>query len=285
MTGRGEENAGLPSFFQDNPWLDVLAQRGAEPTPDFAAPRASPAPAVSRATPVIEPEPIASSPTTTPTAMQPLVSFPRELVVRLGVPSELLEAIRELKEAVIMALSVSQRQATSVPIYIPISVAQMAQAPQVSASPSKPVPPLSPTPCLQHFPPLVGPGREAEPGASGEVICPKCGRPGKLYKHKRGRRAYVLVLHGRQKCYLGPADRVKVNWPSLARRSLLNSAQHGQAGILSPPGLRPSPQVLSAAQQPNWPPLAERWCPGRDLNPGPLARKARMLPAYTTGAP
>lgn|GEM_PF-4601589 len=90
------------------------------------------------------------------------------------------------KEAVIMALSVSQRQATSVPIYIPISVAQMAQAPLVSTSPSRPVPPLSPTPCLQHFPPLVGPGREAEPGASGEVICPKCGRPGKLYEHKRG---------------------------------------------------------------------------------------------------
>ena len=158
MTRRSEKEPDLPSFFQDNPWLDILAQREAEPAPDFVASRASSAPVVKGATPVIEPEPVASSPTATP----PSASFPRELVVRLKVPSELLEAIRELKEAVIMALSVSQRQATSVPIYIPISVAQMAQAPQVSASPSKPVPPLSPTPCLQHFPPLVGPGREAE---------------------------------------------------------------------------------------------------------------------------
>ena len=124
MTQRSKENGGLPSFFQDNPWLDILAQRGAQPAPDFVASEAPSAPVVSGATPVIEPEPTASSPTT-----PPAVGFPKELVVRLKVPSELVEAIRELKEAVIMALSVSQRQATIVPIYIPINVAQL--APQV----------------------------------------------------------------------------------------------------------------------------------------------------------
>ena len=56
MARRGEEEPSLPSFFQDNPWLDILAQRGAELTPDFVASEASSAPAVSRATPVIEPE-------------------------------------------------------------------------------------------------------------------------------------------------------------------------------------------------------------------------------------
>jgi len=168
MARRGEKNASLPSFFQDNPWLNILAQRGAEPTPDFVASEAPSASAVKRTTPVIEPEPIASSPATTP----PPASFPRELVVRLKMPSELVEAIKELKEAIIMALSVSQRQATIVPIYIPISVAQM--APQM---------------------PPQAPGH-ASAETSGEVICPKCGRPGKLYEYRRGRRSYVYMLHG-----------------------------------------------------------------------------------------
>jgi len=50
MARRSGENTGLPSFFQNNPWLGILAQRGAEPTPDFVASRASSAPVVSRAT-------------------------------------------------------------------------------------------------------------------------------------------------------------------------------------------------------------------------------------------
>ena len=238
MTQGSGENTGLPSFFQDDPWLDFLAQRGVELTPDFVGSEALSAPAVKRITPVIESEPVASSPTTTLTAMSPAAGFPRELVVRLEVPSELLEAIRELKEAVIMALSVSQRQATIVPIYIPISVAQM--APQA--------PPQAPS----HVPAEV----------SGEVICPKCGRPGKLYEHRRGGRTYVLVLHGRQKCYLGPADAVKVKWPHLAERALLNNAQHGRAGILSPPGHRASSRVLSSAQPLNLPQRAFLLLPG-----------------------
>jgi len=69
MARRGEENVGLPSFFQDNPWLDILAQRGAEPAPDFVASEAFSAPTVDEAKPVIEPKPVAS--------------FPKELVVRL----------------------------------------------------------------------------------------------------------------------------------------------------------------------------------------------------------
>ena len=55
MARRGQEKVGLPSFFQDNPWLDTLAQRGAEPTPDFVASEAPFAPAVSKATLVFEP--------------------------------------------------------------------------------------------------------------------------------------------------------------------------------------------------------------------------------------
>lgn len=77
MARRGEENAGLPSFFQGNPWLDILAQRGVEPTPSFVASRVSFTPAVSRAAPVIEPEPTASSPTTTPTATPQQRASPR----------------------------------------------------------------------------------------------------------------------------------------------------------------------------------------------------------------
>ncbi|RLI39099.1 hypothetical protein DRO60_02175 [Candidatus Bathyarchaeota archaeon] len=58
-----------------------MAQRGAEPTPDFVASRAPSTPAVSRATPVIEPEPIAGS-SATPMAAR----FLKEFVVRLKVP-------------------------------------------------------------------------------------------------------------------------------------------------------------------------------------------------------
>jgi len=196
----------LPSFFQDNPWLDILAQRGEEPTPDFVASEAPSAPAVSRVTPVIEPEPIASSSTTTLL----VASFPKELVVRLKVPTDLVEAIRELKEAIIVAWCWLTDKATIVPIYIPISVAQVApQAPSRA--------------------PDYAPAR-----AAGGVICPKCGRPGRLYEYKRGRRAYVYVLHGRSKCSLGPADRVKVKWSSLAERALLHNAPQHQARILSP---------------------------------------------------
>ncbi len=153
-------------------------------------------------------------------ATLPAADFLRELVMRLKVPSKLIEA-KGLKEAIIMALSVSQRQATIVPIYIPISVAQM--APQV--------PPRAP----DHAPAK----------ASGEVICPKCGRLGKLYKYRRGRRAYVYVLHGRSKCSLGPADKVKVNWPSLPEGALLHNAPQERAGILSP---QDPPALASAVE-------------------------------------
>jgi len=254
LAQRGGENTGLPSFFQDNPWLDILAQRGAEPMPDFVVSEAPSAPAVSRAKPVIEPEPIAG-----PLAM-PVTGFPRELVVRLEVPPGLIEAIRELKEAIIMALFVSQRQATVVPIYIPINVAQM--VPQVA--------PQAPD---------CAPAKSA-----GEVICPKCGRPGKLYEYKRGRRSYIYVLHGRSKCSLGPADRVKVMWPSLAERALLHNALRHRAGILSPRDLRPSPLVWSSAPQPDRLPSALRMAAPGGFEPptpglgGPEAR-SKSIPA------
>ena len=108
MARRGEENPALPSFFQDNPWLDILARRGAEPSPDFTVSEASSAPTVSEATPVIEPGPIVSSPATPSAA-----GFPGELVVRLKMPPELIKTIRELKEAIIMALSVSHKRRSS----------------------------------------------------------------------------------------------------------------------------------------------------------------------------
>ena len=152
-----------------------------------------------------------------------------------------------------MALSVSQRQATIVPIYIPISVAQM--APQA---------------------PPQAPGH-ASAETSGEVVCPKCGRPGRLYEYRRGRRAYIYVLHGRSKCSLGPADVVKVEWPSLAERALLNNAQRGRARILSPPDLRPSSQVLSSAQQLERAFLAKRVVRPPGFEPGSPAWKAGVL--------
>ena len=177
MARRSEENAGLPSFFQDNPWLDILARRGVEPLPNFVTSEMSSAPTVNRAKTAIELEPIANSPTT-----PPAISISKKLVVRLEVPSELIETIKELKEAIIMTLSVSQRQATIIPIYIPISVAQL-------------------TPQVTHAP---APAQGLERGG---LICPKCGRPGKLIRSRKGRRTYLLVLHGRQKCYLGPEEK------------------------------------------------------------------------------
>jgi len=182
LARRGEEKPGLPGFFQDNPWLDILAQRGTEPTPDFVASRASSAPTVNGVTPVIEPEPVASSPATSPA-----VSIPRELVVKLEVPSELVMAIKELKEAIIMALSISQRQTTIIPIYIPISLTQLSNARQIRQRTQVP----------------------------GEIICPKCGQPGRLYRFSRRRRTYILVLHEQRRCYLGPESKVKAKWPSL----------------------------------------------------------------------
>ena len=96
MARRAGEETGLPSFFRDNPWLDILAQRGAEPSPDSVASEASSVPTTSKAMPSTEPEHIVSSPVTPPT-----IGFSRELVVRLEVSSELIKAIRELKEAII----------------------------------------------------------------------------------------------------------------------------------------------------------------------------------------
>ena len=233
MARRSEEESGLPSFFQDNPWLDILAQRGVKPSLNFTASEMSSAPMVNRAKPTIEPEPIASQPTTS------AVSFSREFVVRLEVPPELVEAIRELKEAIIMALSMSQRQATIVPIYIPISVSQVV-SPVVSRA-------------LGHATTAEAPARTSD-----EVICPKCGRFGKLVRNRRGRRTYILVLHNRQTCYLGPEDVVKVKWPSLAERSLLEIARHQRAEKLSPRGRRPDDLCLAGCQTPERLPLAER---------------------------
>ena len=186
MTRRSEESSNLPSFFQDNPWLDILSQRGAEFSSDVMASQASSSLTVSKAMPSIEPELIANSPTTPPT-----VSFPGELVVRLEVSSELVEAIRELKEAIIMALFMSQRQATIVPIYIPISLTQLSNAQQI--------------------------GQRAQ--VPGEIICPKCGQPGRLYRFSRRGRTYILVLHGQRRCYLGPESKVKAKWPSLVEQA------------------------------------------------------------------
>jgi len=38
-----------------------------------------------------------------------------------------------------------------------------------------------------------------------------------------------LVLHGCQRCYLGPAGKVKAKWPYLAERSLVERGRHEQA--------------------------------------------------------
>jgi len=168
--------------------------------------------------------------------------------MRLEVPQELIEALKEFKKAIIMALSISQHQATIVPIYIPISVAQV--APQAWATHS---------------------GRASVTQSawnSNEVICPKCGRPGRLIRNRKGKRAYVLVLHGRQKCYLGPEDVVKVKRPSLAEQSVVEAARTDQAEMLSPRGCWSTDQVLAGCQTSDWTLL---WRRGGDLNPGGLA--------------
>jgi len=228
----------LPSFFQDNPWLDILTQRGAEPSPDFVSLEAPAAPAVSKTVPFIEPEPTVNSPTTSLA-----VSIPKELIVRLEVSPEIIEAIREFKEAIVTALSISQHQATIIPIYIPISVTQM--TPQAS---------------LQAHDHAIA--AKAPTQTSGEVLCPKCGRPRRLIYNRKSGRAYVLVLHGRQKCYLGPEDVVKVKWPSLAERSVIETVRQGRARILSPSDLRFSDLVLPNCQTQNGFLSTRRWSLG-----------------------
>ena len=236
MARRSEEESGLPSFFQDNPWLDILAQRGVGPSPNFTASEMSSAPTVNRA------KPTTSQPTTS------AVSFSRELVVRLEMSPELVETIEELKEAIIMALSVSQRQAMIVPIYIPISVSQVV-SPVVSRAPG-------------HATTAEAPAR-----ASDEVICPRCGRPGKLVRNRRDRRTYILVLHNRQTCYLGPEDAVKAKWPSLAERSVLEIARRQRAEELSPGGQRPDDLCLAGYQTSERFPLVERMEPRGGFEP------------------
>ena len=251
MGQRSEENPGLPSFFQDNPWLDILAQRGTELTPDFVASEASSAPAIDEATPIIEPEPVASS-----LATPPAVGFPKELVVRLEASPELLEAIKELREAIIMALSVSQRQTTVIPIHIPISVAQVA-------------PQFAQAPVLAQS--IEGNG----------LLCPKCGRPGRLVRSRRGRRTYILVLHGRQKCYLGPEEKVREKWPQLLERGLVESAQHSRALNFSPGGLWAANPVLPACQTRDWASFGERVVDRPGFEPGtsamPTRRSTRLI--------
>ena len=85
LAQRVEEGVGLPSFFQDNPWLDILAQRDAESSLDFVASETLSSPTIGEAKPIIKPESIANSPIT-PSA----VNIPKELMVRLEVPPELL---------------------------------------------------------------------------------------------------------------------------------------------------------------------------------------------------
>ena len=216
MTRRGRESTVLPSFFEDNPWLDILAQRGVESEPDFVTSTMLSAPASSKDMYVFEPRPVASPPATSA----------RELVARLEVPSELIKAIRELKEAIIMALSMSQRQATIIPIYIPVSVAQLTPQATYALTPAQ--------------------------GLEGDgLICPKCGRPGKLIKSRKGKRTYILVLHGRQKCYLGPEEKVREKWPQLFERCLVESAQHSWAEKLSQEGLWALVHRLTACQTQN----------------------------------
>jgi len=53
MEQRSQENADSTSFFENNPWLGILAQRGAEPGSDFTA---SSMPSASKAMSVIESE-------------------------------------------------------------------------------------------------------------------------------------------------------------------------------------------------------------------------------------
>jgi len=57
----GSDVEGLPSYFKDNPWLDILANRGQEDVADMAplAPRASGGPAISTAPEVAQ---VSSSP-------------------------------------------------------------------------------------------------------------------------------------------------------------------------------------------------------------------------------
>ena len=82
-----------------------------------------------------------------------------------------------------MTLSASQRRATMIPIYTPMSMAQVAPQTVQASTPTQ---------------------RLEENG----LVCPRCGA-GRLIKARKGMRAYLLVLHGRQKCYLYPLDKVR----------------------------------------------------------------------------
>ena len=198
MAQRGGQGPDLPSFFKNNPWLDILAQRGTEL--DFMTSSASSSPAACETTPATETESITGSLAT------PVMCVPGEFVMKFELPSELVKAIKELKETIVMALSASQRQATIIPIYIPINVAQLAHQ-TIHAS-------------------ILTQGLEEN-----RLICPKCGRPGKLSRARKGKRTYIIILHGRQKCYLGLLDRVKEKWPHLLQRKL-SEIDNGQPRLV-----------------------------------------------------
>ncbi len=73
MSGSDEPN-GLPEYFQDNPWVEVLAQRGQEEVADLGpvkAPGASGRPALSTAEPAqVSPSPKPSQPSQAPSSQE-----------------------------------------------------------------------------------------------------------------------------------------------------------------------------------------------------------------------
>ena len=81
-----DELAGLPSYFKDNPWLDILANRGQEDQASIGpvkAPGASGRPALSTAEPAqVSPSPKPSQPSQAPSSqeLQQLISSLTRLV-------------------------------------------------------------------------------------------------------------------------------------------------------------------------------------------------------------
>ncbi|MEM4500903.1 MAG: hypothetical protein QW512_02080 [Thermofilaceae archaeon] len=46
---------------------------------------------------------------------------------------------------------------------------------------------------------------------SREVICPRCGLPGKLVEKRTPHNTYIYVVHGRRQCYAGPRQYIYVS--------------------------------------------------------------------------
>ena len=186
-------NGELPSFLKDNPWVDILSQRGSEAEPSYVGGLSQPegeSPSVlegsSGPAGVSEPSWVPAEP---PTGASPASCQPRQPDVDaralLTELRQLLQSFRVQQTSIVQQPS-QQPTVIVIPVYLP--------APSFYPAPHAAVP---------------------EPAKASKqlVLCPKCGRYGTPQVHRKtkgGRTyAYMEIYHGKgDSCYIGPVPQV-----------------------------------------------------------------------------